>query len=164
VAFGSIKFKLTTKTEPMLSKHVKSFFERNHFVVTGNLTDISHEESLQTSTNGSSSINWVLGHIVRYRLRTLKLLGHPRPDEEVYKALYDYNTVPNGEIALPIEQLKLLYEDTQKQLTDLIDKLDEGLDTEDKIVFMAYHETMHSGQLGILRRILGKDPGVKYGG
>lgn len=96
-------------------------------MVIGNLADISHEESLQTPPYGGSSINWVLGHIVRYRLRTLKLLGHPHPEEEVYKARYDYNTVPNSETALPFEQLKLLYEDTQKQLTDLIDKLDEGL-------------------------------------
>ena len=147
----------------MLSKHVKSFFERNHFIVTGNLTDISHEESLQTPPTGGNSINWVLGHIVRYRLRTLKLLGQPHAEEEVYKVLYDYNTVPNSETALPIEQLKALYEDTQKHLTDLMVKLDEGLDTEDKVVFMAYHETMHSGQLGVLRRMIGKGPGVKYG-
>lgn len=147
----------------MLSKHIKSFYEKNHFVVTGNLTDISHEESLVTPPTGGSSINWIVGHIVRYRARTLTYLGHPLDNEAQLKALYDYNTVPNAETAMPLEELKALYETTQKQILDLMVDIDNGLDTEDKLVFMAYHETMHSGQLAILRRMLGKNPGVKYG-
>ncbi len=147
----------------MLSKHLTGFYQKNHFVVTGNLTDISHEESLITPPSGGSSINWLLGHIVRYRAKTLAYLGHPLANEAQLKALYDYNTVPNSETALPLETLKELYETTQKQILDLMVGIDEGLDTEDKIVFMAYHETMHSGQLGVLRRMLGKELGVKYG-
>lgn len=147
----------------MLSKHIKGFYEKNHFVVTGNLTGISHEESLITPPTGGSSINWVLGHIVRYRAKTLIYLGQPLDNEPQLKALYDFNTVPNSETAMPLETLKTLYETTQKQILDLIVGIDNGLETEDKLVFMAYHETMHSGQLGILRRMLGKNPGVKYG-
>lgn len=147
----------------MLSKHIKGFYEKNHFVVTGNLTDISHEESLVTPPTGGSSINWLMGHIVRYRAKTLAYLGQPLENEPQLKALYDFNTVPNSETALPLEDIKAQYESTQKQILDLIVDIDNGLDTENKLVFLAYHETMHSGQIAILRRMLGKDPGVKYG-
>ena len=147
----------------MLSKHLKSFYERNHFVISGNLTDITHEESVQTMPSGGSSINWIIGHIVHYRLRSLKYLGHTHPEAERIKALYDFNTKPNLHTALPLETLKTLYEETQLQLLQLLDKVEEGLDVEDKLVFLAYHETMHSGQVAILRRYLGKESGVKYG-
>ncbi len=147
----------------MLSKHLIGFYQKNHFVVTGNLTEISHDESLVTPPSGGSSINWLVGHIVRYRAKTLAYLGHPLANEAQLKELYDFNTIPNSETAMPLEELKALYESSQKQIVDLMVSIDEGLETEDKLVFMAYHETMHSGQLGILRRMLGKNPGVKYG-
>lgn len=147
----------------MLSKHIKSFYQNNHFVLSGNLTDISHHDSLQTPPTGGSSINWVLGHIVCYRMRSLELLGQPQPQLAQMKTLYDFNTLPNSETALPIEELKALYEATQAQLLAELHQLDEGVEKEDRLVFYAYHETMHSGQFAIIRRMLGKGPGVKYG-
>ncbi|CAN5358205.1 hypothetical protein BH09BAC1_BH09BAC1_16480 [soil metagenome] len=146
----------------MLSKHITSFYKNNHFVVTGNLSDINHEESLVTPPTGGSSINWVLGHIVCYRCRSLETLGQPHPKGANLETLYEFNTLPNSETALSLGALKALYEETQQQLLSLLPRLDEGLEKEDRLVFYAYHETMHSGQFAILRRMLGKATGVKY--
>lgn len=147
----------------MISKHLLNFYKRNYFVLQGNLSGISHEESLNTHPTGGSSINWVLGHILHYRCTALSIFKVDMPQAARLKELYDFDTRPDKDNAMPFDKLVELYEETQKKLEEILEKHKGDLPKEDKLMFLGYHETMHSGQVAILRRMLGKPSGVKYG-
>ena len=147
----------------MLTKHLLSCYKRNHFILEGNLKGITHQESLHTHPTGGSSINWVLGHILQYRCVALSIFGKALPQADALKKCYDFETKPNTNTAWPLDELIALYEDTQKQIEAVLTDHTAELTKEDKLVFLAYHETMHSGQVAILRRMLGKESGVVYG-
>lgn len=151
------------KSTAMITKHLLSFYKRNYFVLEGNLKGITHDESVNTHPTGGSSINWVLGHILHYRCLTLSIFNKDMPQAEQLKALYDFGTKPNANTTLPFEDMVALYEETQKLLEEILEGTKGDVPKEDKLVFLAYHETMHSGQVAILRRMLGKASGVKYG-
>ena len=106
----------------MITKHLLSFYKRNHFVLQGNLSGISHKESLHTHESGGSSINWVLGHILHYRCIALSIFENEMPQAEQLKALYDFDTKPNSDTNMHFDELVALYEETQKLLEEILEK------------------------------------------
>ncbi len=144
-------------------------YEAGHRVARQNLRDISHEESLKPPPGGGNCINWVLGHLVATRQVVLRLAGGEAWwDEErsrTYSAGDDGRWSPDR--ALPLEVLIADYDRSQDLLARTLPALSaEALAAPgllgtvgDTLAFLQFHEGYHAGQLGILRRVLGK-PGV----
>ncbi len=144
-------------------------YEAGHRVARQNLRDITHAESMQPPPGGGNCINWVLGHLVATRQVVLRLAGEESWwDEErsrTYSAGDDASWSPDR--ALPLDVLVTDYDRSQ----DLLARALPGLSAEgmaapallgtvgDTLAFLTFHEGYHAGQLGILRRVLGK-PGV----
>ena len=138
----------------------------NLMVIEKNLDGITLEESLFQPQSAGNCVNWVLGHIVATRNQVMKLIGEKPIWSEVEAAPYVRGSKPltNRKKALMLE----------KMLTDLKTSQDTILNTllrmspeeweapvDDSTVYeqlaiLQFHEAYHAGQLGLLRRLLGK--------
>ena len=153
----------------MIAKALIKQFQYNHFVMQKNLEGISHEDSVAQPGQYGNCINWVLGHIVWTRNFILKLVNEPPiltgKESEVYKqgaeALRDLSN------AVPFETVKNLFEDSQKTIADALGNLsdedygriqDENGDTlAEQLAGLSFHESYHAGQIGVIRRVIGKE-------
>lgn len=144
-------------------------YETVHRVVRQNLVDISEEESRTPPPGGGNCVNWVFGHVVATRQVVLRLAGAEPwwggEQARTYSAGEDGSW--SADRALPLEVLFADYDRSQQRLAEAL----PGLSAEalaapaffgtvgDTLAFLQFHEGYHAGQLGILRRVLGK-PGV----
>ena len=140
-------------------------------VVRLNIQDITDWDSKCTPQEGINSMLWILGHIVATRRSMLKLLG-----AEMHWTLDDakvFSRLPEErENATPKSWSEVLegLDDSRKRVNTALqsfekfDQLAPGektmTDNEtygDRLAFLFAHETYHAGQLGIIRRLLGKE-------
>jgi uncharacterized damage-inducible protein DinB len=141
-----------------------------------NTSDLSQEDSLATPDKGGSSLNWVLGHLTRTRMRALQTLGQKPPYPLEDFAAYDERTgVEFGpDTALQIDELRRRFKATQAALVSVIRNMsadalaarppksltgDPNETVGSQLATFVFHENYHVGQTGVLRRVAGK-PGV----
>ncbi len=162
----------------MIKDALRTQLEFVHYSVHANLEGISDEESLASAEQGGNSINWVLGHMVNSRAALLELLG----GEPVLGArgmeLYSRHTKPigAGSDCVPTSELLRLYDGSQEVLLEklgeasdanLADEVPGLFDPEQemqcgiKLAALTFHEAYHAGQLGSIRRAIGKEPAIK---
>jgi uncharacterized damage-inducible protein DinB len=138
-------------------------------VINRNLEDVSEEESLITPEAGGSSMNWVFGHIIVNRDDVLTMLGQEPVSAEELVNRYKRGSSPTKEVTL--EELRKLFAESQKRLrAGFSSKTDEDLavtvegseDSLEKNLLQYYfHESYHAGELGVLRRVAGKDGAIE---
>lgn len=145
-------------------------FTMSSYVLERNLEGLSHEDSLRQPVPGGNCLNWVMGHIVQARNRTLKLVG-AKPLFEFEKfAAYEWDPVTSAEGALPFDELVENYKMLQEPLLEGIKGLREEdmaakaqfgptSDPDETVGSMlpkvAFHEAYHVGQTAMLRRLAG---------
>lgn len=147
---------------------LRKLYEIAHRATHLNLEGIEHEQSLVAPEAGNT-LNWVLGHMVATRNAMLALLGEePIWDEK--RALL-YSGAPEGgwspERALPLATIVTDLDRSQERIMSGLERLsDEALEEPRgngtlayRLGFLHFHESYHVGQIGLLRRLLGK-PGV----
>jgi len=141
---------------------LKMQFEANHMLVNKNLSGISHAESLVFPQEASNPMNWILGHLVFSRNLLLQSFGE-KPLWENFK-VYDRggNAKDTKEGFLDFEELKSLFNESQNRLMPLLEKFNSLTEKEQKdVTFLMLHEIYHCGQLGYMRRLLGKEGVIK---
>jgi uncharacterized damage-inducible protein DinB len=147
-----------------------------HQVVRRNVDGISHEESLAQPQPQGNCLNWVVGHLVCIYDEVLPLLKQkPVLGREALKR-YARGTPPLRDASEAMDLAELMSAWDQS-----IDRVDAGLaslsaeDLEAKapasprnnpdetvrslLGLVSFHQAYHAGQLGILRRLVGK-PGA----
>ena len=152
-------------------------YEMSFGAINRNLEGVSHEESLVRPPAGNC-LNWVLGHIVLYRGTMLKLIGR-RPLLEGERAdLYRRGSHPDGsEHYLDLATLRGLLSDAHQELIPALAAMtDEELAANvpedfnrpplagsigNALARLSFHESYHAGQIGLLRRIAGKEGAIK---
>ncbi|MCT2562226.1 hypothetical protein [Chryseobacterium herbae] len=134
----------------------------NYKVISMNIDGITHEESMIFPNGEANCMNWILGHLIYIRNAFLNVLA----EESIWDG-EKFSCYERG--ALPLERKDELvtFEELKSHLQQSQDKLEAKLisiesfapETINDIAILCLHELYHSGQLGYLRRILGK-PGV----
>lgn len=140
----------------MAAEEVKLIMKYNGFVFKKNLEEVSNEDSLIIADDRINSINWIAGHLVNSRDDLLENVGYDRILLPEYAEYYGRGKkLPGPDVAIDIETIKKDYD----RLTDEINKvLAEGDDEKDQqVAFFMFHESYHAGQLGVLRKLLGKE-------
>lgn len=135
----------------------------SHMVLKRNLKDITHAESLVTPPGGGNSINWILGHIVVSRDDIRELIGLDKLCGDEMKMYHrGAEAVEPGEL-VDLGRLIEMYNDGQQIIEERLKELDLRNDNEKyrMVTFLAFHEAYHTGQTGILRRIIGKEGAIK---
>lgn len=143
---------------------IKNQVVSNYQVISLNIEGITHEESMIFPNGEANCMNWILGHLIYIRNPFLNILGKESVwDSEKFSC---YN---RGEIPLNRKDELISFEDLKSYLKQSQDRLDAKLSTLDcfkpemvnDISMLSLHEIYHSGQLGYLRRILGKPGAIK---
>ena len=147
-----------------------------HQIVRRNVEDVSHEESLAQTQPHGNCMNWVVGHLVCVYNSVLPLLKQkPVLSNEALKR-YERGTPPlrNGTEATDLADLLTAWDKTSERVdAGLASLTAEELDARAPISprndpnetvrsllgLVVFHQAYHAGQLGILRRIVGK-PGA----
>ena len=135
----------------------------SHMVLNHNLKDITHEESLVTPAQGGNSINWILGHIIISRDDIRELIGLDKLYGDEMKMYHRGAKGVNQSELLDFSKLLDMYNEGQKMIEDKLKEIDLRDDNEKyrMVTFLAFHESYHTGQTGILRRIIGKEGAIK---
>lgn len=133
-------------------------------VIHINIEGITHEESMIFPNDEANCMNWVLGHLIYVRNGLLNILSEePVWDGEVFSG---YN---RGAIALERKDEFVNFEELKSYLKQSQEKLDKKLanlehfssEQINDIATLCFHENYHSGQLGYIRRLLGKPGAIK---
>jgi uncharacterized damage-inducible protein DinB len=161
-----------TNSAVVRAKGLAGMYDISSFIVRVNSDGLTHEESLQKPGKEGNPANWVLGHIVYYRNEILDILGGERVWEEPAGSFYEGSKDAENiaDQAFAWTRLRDDFEISDAALKKALRDVDAGsLDVPydkrgnrlDRIEFLFLHETYHGGQLGLLRRILGK-PGALF--
>lgn len=155
----------------MTSEFLATLFGLNLQVLKINTQGVTHEESLIQPKPAGNCLNWVLGHIAVTRDQALGLLGGTPVWSEADKALYVRGSRPMTDAGQAIRMEKIMADLDRSQeelLAALLRQSPESLAAAngeatlaDRIAMLHFHEAYHTGQIGLMRRLLGKDGAIK---
>lgn len=150
-----------------------NFYERNVGIIRMQTENLSHEDSLIQLPFRSNCLNWVVGHLVTNRCNILELLGAEDIRPEIDLDHYERESGPvltNEEGVLPLADLLLHLEETQKRLSKALEReTPESLlrlvpyrtrpeqQLSYWLLFLFFHDSYHVGQTEILRQAAGTD-------
>lgn len=145
-------------------------FHGSHYTLTANLEGITEDEALTWPKEGGNCINWVLGHIVYTRKVAMSEFdGEKVPDDDPYTCYI--SEFQSGEPVeakeheadfLPLERLITDLHATQEPLLKAINAVDtSNAELVETLATLGFHESYHAGQVGLLRRVLGKEGKIK---
>ena len=171
---------MSTQTQivPMNTKAIMTLFGFTHGVFRQNTAEVTHEESLRQPQPGGNCINWVGGHLAATRQGMLQMLGHAPTWTEDEMAFYRRGSSPvtTGVGAMRWERIAEDFDATQPLLMAGLAKLSPEdlaaplpadrnpfkLDSlAEQMAVFNFHESYHVGQLGLLRRLVGKAGAIK---
>jgi len=163
----------------MTGNDLVNMYESTYGAIRRNLEGVSHEESLVSPKPCGNCINWVLGHAVSARGLVLMLAGAGSLDGAETVARYQRGSEPlkPGEAPADLGTLRGILDDSQRQLLPALAAMsDEALaapipeqlrrppltgSVADAIARLNSHESYHNGQIGLLRRLVGKEGAIK---
>ncbi len=164
----------------MTGHDLASMYEFSYFAINRNLNELTHEDSVFIPEPSGNCINWVLGHIISARGMMLLLTGAGAPifsAEEAAVFQRGSSAMKSGNEGIELSRLKSALEESQKKLVPALQALsDEALAADvpekfkrppltgsvgDALARLCYHEGYHNGQIGILRRLAGKEGAIK---
>jgi DinB superfamily len=162
----------------MTGSDLARMYEISYGAINRNLEDVSNDESLVRPQAAGNCLNWVLGHIVLYRGMMMKMVGLTPIFEDERAATYRRGGHPDGsEQYLDLATLRGLLSDAHQQLIPaLCEMTDEQLAANvpeefnrpplagrigNALARLSFHESYHAGQIGLLRRIAGKDGAIR---
>lgn len=162
----------------MTGSDLTRMYELSYLAIKRNLEDVTHTESIVAPPNGGNCLNWVLGHLVTTRNTILQLAGGSPVMTGDAVNVYKRGSSPCGsEGFLDLATLRGLLDDSQQQLLPNLAALsDSALATPvpepynrpplngslgDALGRLYYHEAYHNGQIGLLRRVAGKEGAIK---
>jgi DinB superfamily len=164
----------------MTGSELAQIYEFSYGAIQRNLDGLTHEDSVLCPEPAGNCVNWVLGHMVTGRGLVLMLAGADGTvlsEDEAARYRRGSAALREGGSAVDIARLKSAFEETQQRLIPALKALsDEALATDvpetfrrpplmgaigQALVRLGYHEGYHNGQIGILRRLAGKESAIK---
>ena len=128
---------------------------------------LTHADSMLQLPIPANCMNWILGHIMVYRMQYLGVIdGVSKPDEGEF-ALYGFGSEPltDPDKAIPLETLLARLDDLSTQVVAALEKmpesrLDEVWNEERDVTvdqqlhfYLVFHEAFHVGQLEPLHEL-----------
>ncbi len=164
----------------MTGTEIAYIYEFSYGAIQRNLDGLTHEDSMLSPEPAGNCVNWILGHIVTGRGLVLMLAGaEPFALTEQEASCYRRGSAAlrdNGN-ALDLARLKSALEETQQRLILTLQSLSDAALAADvpeelrrpplmgtvgqALVRLGYHEGYHNGQIGLLRRMTGKEAAIK---
>jgi hypothetical protein len=151
----------------MKTESLAALYGLDHQVLKLNLDGITHADSLVQPRPFGNCINWIMGHLVVQRSTILTMVGEKPIWGDAEIALYKRGTPPitDGAKALPFDRIMADLDRSQEILIPALARMtpeqlahgDANGTLGDKLGFLQFHEAYHAGQIGLLRRLVGKE-------
>jgi hypothetical protein len=143
------------------------------------IADLQPEDWFRQPSEGVSHLAWQVGHLAmaQYGLCLFRMRGRQPGDSDLmssaFRKQFSKGTTPDpdsGRNPSPTEILGVFHAVFQQSMTELELVPDEVLDEPIEmpyaafptklggLLFCSHHEMLHAGQIGLLRRLLGKAP------
>lgn len=162
----------------MTGTDLARMYELSYGAIKRNLEDLTHAESVVTPSNGGNCLNWVLGHIVLTRNTILRLAGGTAPSIGEDLAVYRRGSTPCGADGyLDLATLRGYLDDSQQLILPALAAMSEKAiaspvpeplnkpplngSVGEALGRLSFHEAYHTGQLGLLRRLAGKEGAIR---
>jgi DinB superfamily len=162
----------------MTGGDLAKMYEISYGAINRNLEDVSNDESLVHPVPGGNCLNWVLGHVVVYRGMMMKMVGLAPVFDGDRTVPYQRGSRPDGtERYLDLATLRGLLSDAHQQLIPALsemtnEELARNVPEEfnraplagsigNALARLSFHESYHAGQIGLLRRIAGKEGAIR---
>ena len=128
---------------------------------------LTHADNMLQLPFPGNCMNWILGHILVYRMQYLGVIdGVSKPDEGEF-ALYGFGSEPitDSDKAIPLETLLARLDDASERVIAALkampeSRLEEVLDEEQGVTvderlhfYLVFHEAFHVGQLEPLQEL-----------
>jgi hypothetical protein len=150
-------------------------FERNRWVIREQSDGLTHADSVLQPPFRANCLNWVIGHVVAHRDKVLATLGTDpvlTPERAERYGKESNPILEQGEDVVELAALLDLLDETQQRLNDSL----RSVTTEDlhapvstgtrtvalaeRLHFLYFHDTYHTGQTELLRQLTGVDDKV----
>jgi len=133
----------------------------SNYVIKEKTEGLTHDDSMLQLPFPGNCMNWILGHLMVYRMQCLGVIdGVSEADEDEF-ALYGFGSEPmtDSDKAIPLETLLARLDTLSEQIAAALEKMpdsrldelvDEGQDVTvaQRLLFnLVYHEAYHVGQL-----------------
>jgi hypothetical protein len=167
---------MTTMTPEVASNQIAVLRDQArmaHIVVRLGLDGVTHEETLIQPEAAGNCLNWVVGHLLAIYDNVLPLLGQRPVLPAAAQKRYDRGSKPlrDGAEAIDIGELMAMWDESTKRYDAGLGALDprtlgnrapfSPAGNPDETVgsllsTIAFHQSYHTGQTGLLRRIVGR--------
>ncbi|MDK9698675.1 MAG: DinB family protein [bacterium] len=161
-----------------VSENMKWVYGVHDYAVNVNLAGISDAESRRRMEPGGNCVNWIMGHMLCSRVHILGFLGCDWTKTNAVLEPYQRGTSgADFDSFLTLDELTKLWQESSELLKTNIDATTDeqwlepaslpgtGFDKPDtrerRVFFLSFHEGYHLGQIGLLRRLLGKEGAIK---
>ena len=130
-------------------------------VLHRNVDDISNDEANVQPQPGGNSILWILRHITGTRERVLRWTGDTSGFTAAGETLADLVAAYDRSQPLVAAALARLTDDDLDQKAPYSPSGNPKETVRTLLTSVSFHEAYHIGQLGILRRVVGKEGAIK---
>jgi len=144
----------------------RSAFGNNVRLLEMNGAGLTPEMASQRPANGVASAAWILGHLVSFRRRTVRLVGGDLPEDPIWEQHYARGG-PGAKAHLGWPELVEAFQSADQALKAAFQQLTDwdrpttnpalGMEQplEQVLAFLFMHECYHLGQIGIIRKLHG---------
>ena len=143
---------------------LKIQFDFNSEVISKNIAGITDEESRIFHQDGANPFNWIFGHLILIRNSMIEILGgKPIWDDEDF-SIYQRGEKPENHKNnfTDFDTLKSYFKDSETELNRIFKgSVDINPKNISDLSALMLHEIYHAGQLGYVRRLLGKEGAIK---
>lgn len=154
-------------------------FGINLHTIRRNTEGLTDAESRSIAAPGANSLTWILGHLLKSRNAVMAMLGHAPVWTDPAAALFDRGgagQVPDGtgpDLATLLQQFEAAQVALAAALRDVpaaalaLPPAAAGFESLPgetlgaKVGFLHFHEAYHCGQIGLLRKLLGKPGAIR---
>jgi len=146
--------------------------------IAANLEAMTEEESILQPAPGGNCANWILGHLIVVQNNALALLGEPPIIQHENLPRGQQGPVTGPENAIPFDEARTRFLASEDRFIGALAGLGEGDlqqagftdpfgDSTTKgglLNLIAFHQAYHAGQLGLSRRLVGREGAIKAPG
>jgi len=150
-------------------------FARNWQIIQSQTKGLSHAQCLLQLPFRGNCMNWTLGHIVGNRNNLVLAVGDKPILTKEESARYGHGSEPvcaDGADVIPLERLLHMLEQSQERISAALARLTVAdldkmvtdhrgqISLANRLFFLYFHETYHTGQTELLRQVAGTDDKV----
>jgi len=152
-------------------------FSLMYQVAERNLEGMSRQHSLAHPAPGGNCANWILGHLTNVQNGAMKLMGENPVWESDQLQRAGFDPITASEQAIDWDTLRDRFLGSRERTLAAIGRLSNealnetvphpfgGTCTRGELLnTLAFHQTYHVGQLGVMRRVAGLEGAIKAPG